>query len=210
MRIKISSDDMEEITKIGRLVKSGGVIVYPTDTVYGIGGNPLREDVVTRIKEIKGRGEKAMPILASSLEKAMDVAIFGDLAKELAKEFWPGPLTIVLKAKINFPKSLTAGEDSIGIRVPNHELALKIIDASGGILIGTSANISGMPPIKSVEELDRRIEEKVDLVIDGGTVKLGLPSTVIKIENERKIKIIRKGAIGTEEFIKRGILVEGI
>ncbi|MCS7098558.1 MAG: L-threonylcarbamoyladenylate synthase [Candidatus Methanomethyliaceae archaeon] len=212
MRIKISSDDKEEIMKIGRIVKSGGVIVYPTDTVYGIGGDPLREDVVARVKEIKGRGEKAMPILVSSLEKAMDIAIFGGLSKELAEEFWPGSLTIVLRTKINFPRSLTAGEDSIGIRMPNHDLALKIIEASGGVLIGTSANISGMPPIKSVEELDKRIEEKVDLVIDGGIVKLGVPSTVIKVESEdeRRIRIIRRGAIGIEEFTKRGILIEGI
>lgn len=191
------------------MIKKGGVIVYPTDTVYGIGGNPFLEDVVIRIKNIKQREEKAMPILISSLEKAKEIAYFNDLSLKIANTFWPGPLTIVLKTKVKFSPHLTGGRDSIGLRIPNHELALKIIEASGGALIGTSANISGRPPAISIEDLDEKIRSSVDLIIDGGKCYLGKPSTVIEVI-DAKIKIIRIGAIGIDEFIKRGIPIEGI
>jgi len=191
------------------MIKKGGVIVYPTDTVYGIGGNPFLEDVVIRIKNIKQREEKAMPILVSSLEKAKEIAYFNDLSLKIANTFWPGPLTIVLKTKVKFSPHLTGGRDSIGLRIPNHELALKIIEASGGALIGTSANISGRPPAISIEDLDEKIRSSVDLIIDGGKCYLGKPSTVIEVIDS-KIKIIRIGAIGIDEFIKRGIPIEGI
>ncbi|MCQ5340828.1 MAG: L-threonylcarbamoyladenylate synthase [Candidatus Methanomethylicia archaeon] len=209
MKIKLSLTDINKILEIGEMIKKGGVIVYPTDTVYGIGGNPFLEDVVIRIKNIKQREEKAMPILVSSLEKAKEIAYFNDLSLKIANTFWPGPLTIVLKTKVKFSPHLTGGRDSIGLRIPNHELALKIIEASGGALIGTSANISGRPPAISIEDLDEKIKSSVDLIIDGGKCYLGKPSTVIEVIDS-KIKIIRIGAIGIDEFIKRGIPIEGI
>lgn len=209
MKIKLSLTDINRIFEIGEMIKKGGVIVYPTDTVYGIGGNPFLEDVVIRIKNIKQREEKAMPILVSSLEKAKEIAYFNDLSLKIANTFWPGPLTIVLKTKVKFSPHLTGGRDSIGLRIPNHELALKIIEASGGALIGTSANISGRPPAISIEDLDEKIRSSVDLIIDGGKCYLGKPSTVIEVI-DAKIKIIRIGAIGIDEFIKRGIPIEGI
>jgi L-threonylcarbamoyladenylate synthase len=209
LKIKLSLTDINRIFEIGEMIKKGGVIVYPTDTVYGIGGNPFLEDVVIRIKNIKQREEKAMPILISSLEKAKEIAYFNDLSLKIANTFWPGPLTIVLKTKVKFSPHLTGGRDSIGLRIPNHELALKIIEASGGALIGTSANISGRPPAISIEDLDEKIRSSVDLIIDGGKCYLGKPSTVIEVI-DAKIKIIRIGAIGIDEFIKRGIPIEGI
>jgi L-threonylcarbamoyladenylate synthase len=209
LKIKLSLTDINKILEIGEMIKKGGVIVYPTDTVYGIGGNPFLEDVVIRIKNIKQREEKAMPILVSSLEKAKEIAYFNDLSLKIANTFWPGPLTIVLKTKVKFSPHLTGGRDSIGLRIPNHELALKIIEASGGALIGTSANISGRPPAISIEDLDEKIRSSVDLIIDGGKCYLGKPSTVIEVIDS-KIKIIRIGAIGIDEFIKRGIPIEGI
>jgi L-threonylcarbamoyladenylate synthase len=209
LKIKLSLTDINKIFEIGEMIKKGGVIVYPTDTVYGIGGNPFLEDVVIRIKNIKQREEKAMPILISSLEKAKEIAYFNDLSLKIANTFWPGPLTIVLKTKVKFSPHLTGGRDSIGLRIPNHELALKIIEASGGALIGTSANISGRPPAISIEDLDEKIKFSVDLIIDGGKCYLGKPSTVIEVIDS-KIKIIRIGAIGIDEFIKRGIPIEGI
>ncbi|MCQ5337200.1 MAG: L-threonylcarbamoyladenylate synthase [Candidatus Methanomethylicia archaeon] len=209
MKIKLSLTDINKILELGEMIKKGGVIVYPTDTVYGIGGNPFLEDVVIRIKNIKQREEKAMPILVSSLEKAKEMAYFNDLSLKIANTFWPGPLTIVLKTKVKFSPHLTGGRDSIGLRIPNHELALKIIEASGGALIGTSANISGRPPAISIEDLDEKIRSSVDLIIDGGKCYLGKPSTVIEVIDS-KIKIIRIGAIGIDEFIKRGIPIEGI
>jgi L-threonylcarbamoyladenylate synthase len=209
LKIKLSLTDINKILEIGEMIKKGGVIVYPTDTVYGIGGNPFLEDVVIRIKNIKQREEKAMPILISNLEKAKEIAYFNDLSLKIANTFWPGPLTIVLKTKVKFSPHLTGGRDSIGLRIPNHELALKIIEASGGALIGTSANISGRPPAISIEDLDEKIRSSVDLIIDGGKCYLGKPSTVIEVIDS-KIKIIRIGAIGIDEFIKRGIPIEGI
>ncbi len=148
MRIKISVSDEGKIREIGEIVREGGVIVYPTETVYGIGGDPFRESVVKRVIQIKERGVKEMPVLVSDFAKAKELVDFDELSIRLASAFWPGPLTLVLKRResVKLPYELTAGKVTLGLRVPNHRLALKIIEASGGALIGTSANISGRPP----------------------------------------------------------------
>lgn len=204
LRVKV---DEGRIGEIGELVKRGGVIVFPTDTVYGIGGDPFREDVVRRVFQIKRRGEKEMPVLVSNLDKAKELVEFDERALILARLFWPGPLTLVLKMKVRLPKELTSGKEKLGIRVPRHELALKIIEASGGAIIGTSANISGKPPPRSVEEIDPDIEREVDLVVDGGRTELGVSSTVVELvpnaeRSHAGIKVIREGAIKADDVIR--------
>ncbi len=212
LRVRVTEVDEDKIMEIGDIVRRGGVIVYPTDTVYGIGGDPFREDIVRRVFQIKRRGDKEMPVLVSSLEKAMEIAEFDDRALTLARLFWPGPLTLVLKMRGRFPYELTAGRDKLGLRVPKNVIALKIIEASGGAIIGTSANISGRPPPRSVDELDPVIENEVDLVVDGGRTELGVASTVVELISGEEdcsdgIKVIREGAIKAEDLIKavRGV-----
>ncbi len=204
MRVKVAISDEVRIREIGEIVRRGGVIVYPTDTVYGIGGDPFKEIVVRRVFQIKRRGEKEMPLLVPSLEKAEELAVFDENALRLARAFWPGPLTLVLKSRVGFPRELMARKETIGLRIPRHDLALKIIEAAGGVIIGTSANISGRPPPRSVEELDPNIEREVDLVVDGGRTERGVPSTVVELAQGNEvptIRVIREGAIKGEELL---------
>jgi L-threonylcarbamoyladenylate synthase len=209
MRIKIASGDSEKIRQVGELVRSGGIIVYPTDTIYGIGGNPLDPAAVRRVLDIKRRENKPMPVLVSSVEKAEEFVEVNSTARVLMSAFWPGGLTIVLNARHGIPEQLTMGRKKLGVRMPNHALALKIIEASGGGLIGTSANISGQSAATSVDELNSSMEEAVDLIIDGGRTELGAPSTVVEIgqpeggsepgiEVAAGVRIIRVGVIGAD------------
>ncbi|MCX8182592.1 MAG: L-threonylcarbamoyladenylate synthase [Candidatus Methanomethyliaceae archaeon] len=207
LRIKVTEADEGKIMEIGELVRRGGIIVFPTDTVYGIGGDPLSGAVVRRVFQIKRRREKEMPILVSSLEKAKELVEFDDRALTLARLFWPGPLTLVLKMRVKLPEELTAGKDMLGVRVPKHGLTLKIIEASGGALIGTSANISGRPPPRNAEEIDPEIEREADLIVDGGRTEVGIASTVVElvqnvVEPFAGIKVIREGAIKADDVIR--------
>jgi L-threonylcarbamoyladenylate synthase len=210
VRIKIGQGNSngDQIKKVAGIVRKGGVIIYPTDTVYGIGCDPFNLAAVRRVLEIKRRRENQLPILVSGEDKAGILVEVDKTSLLLMRAFWPGALTIVLKMKAETPSELSFGGLKLGVRMPNHILALRIIEACGGMLIGTSANISGNPPARNVEELDSRLEKRVDLVIDGGGPTLGIASTVIEVgppEVARRswviapnIRILREGAISAD------------
>ena len=141
----------------------------------------------------------------SSVDKVDEVAEVSvedrELLNKLAKAFWPGALTVILRKKDYIPEIMVSGGNTIGVRIPNLDLAIKIIDLAGGVLATTSANISGEPSPKSYEELSEAIKSKVSLLIDGGKCKLGEVSTIIDL-TKKVPKILRKGAITTEEIEK--------
>jgi L-threonylcarbamoyladenylate synthase len=212
MRIKMAPCDVARIQRVGEAVREGGVIIYPTDTVYGIGGDPFNAVVVKRIFEIKMRDEKPMPVLVSDLEAARRLVDVGRLGVTLMEIFWPGALTVVLRVKEGLPPQLTAGSGKLGVRMPNHELALRIIVASGGALIGTSANVAGGQPAKNVGELDPRLVRGADVIVDGGGSTLGVSSTVVEVVTKRaspSVRILREGAVRTE-VIRESLLKAGI
>ena len=184
----------EALRLASELVGAGGLIIYPTDTVYGLGCDPLNEAAVRRVFEVKGRGAKPLPVLASGLEEAMRVAEFNELALELARSFWPGPLTLVLPKKPVLPDVVVCGLPSVGVRVPGHEFTLELLRACGGLLIGTSANKSGNPPPRTAEEAIRELGDLVDLVIKGGPAPLGRPSTVLDLTGPEP-RVLRVGAL---------------
>jgi len=199
--IRLGAEDAEGIRRVGMAVKSGAVVVYPTDTVYGIGGNPFDAAAVRRIMRIKRRDEKPMPVLVSGIDRALALIEAGELAKALMHRLWPGALTIVAKRAAGAPQSQAFGRGTVGVRMPNHGLALKIIEAAGGAVIGTSANISGHPAARSIGELDGEIADAVDLVIDAGMVPGGLPSSVVEVSmegGEESWVLLRAGAISVE------------
>ena len=184
----------------GELVKKGGVIIFPTDTVYGVGCDPMNEAAVEKVKQAKGRESKPFPILVDSLEKALELGEFEEKSLELAYRLWPGPLTIVVKASEKARKSPAIfGSEMIGLRIPASIQAIELIKRSGGALVGTSANLSGNPPPKSIDELEDLLIQSADLVIDGGRCLLGEPSTVIKVSG-RIIEILREGALTIERI----------
>ena len=188
------------IQSAARLVKNGGVIVYPTDTVYGVGCDPFNEDSVKRLFKIKGERTKPFPILAHGIEDVEKIAHITDEALKLAKKFWPGPLTMVLQKKPSLPNIVTAHLNSVAVRVPNHDIALELIRQSGGLLIGTSANKTGKKPPQTALEAARQIGEEVDLILDGGMAPIGASSAIVDLTGDRP-KILRKGPIKSDDLL---------
>lgn len=188
------------IKKAAQIVRIGGLAVYPTETVYGLGCNPLNVKAVKRLLEIKGERNKPLPILVSSIGDADKIALISKNGRRLASKFWPGPLTMVFPKKSALPNIITFGLDSVGIRVPNNDVALDLIRLSGGLLVGSSANRSGEAPPQAVQELSKVLKELVDVVLDGGVAAQGVPSTVADLTHE-KLRILREGPVSLEEIL---------
>ncbi|MEM3506605.1 MAG: L-threonylcarbamoyladenylate synthase [Candidatus Bathyarchaeia archaeon] len=201
--MQIINANNDAIKKASYVVKRGGIIVYPTDTVYGLGCNPFNEEAVKRLIKIKGERNKPLPILASNVKDVEKIALLTPLSKNLIEFFWPGALTIVLKKKPILPNIVTFGLNSVGVRIPKSQFTIELIKNCGGLLIGTSANISGEPPCKSVNEILKQLNKKlslIDLIIDGGSSGIGIGSTVIDLTNNQ-VKILREGPISEKEII---------
>ena len=185
------------ILEAAEVVLRGGVIVYPTDTVYGLGCDPKDEVATRRVYEIKGRTAKPVPVLCSSLEEASQVVWLDGVALELAKKHWPGALTIVAPVRGELPELLHPGSGTLGVRVPNSRRCLQLITACGGYLVGTSANRSGEPACRTAQEALHSIGKLVDRILDGGRLE-GMESTVVRVAGAR-IEVLRKGAVGVPE-----------
>ncbi len=180
-----------------RAIAAGGLIVLPTDTVYGLACDPRNPAAIARIYEAKGRpAELALPVLVASAEDAAPL-VAGDpyaTARRLFARFWPGALTIVLPHASTLPHVLTAGRPTIGLRVPNSELARAIIAACGGALATTSANASGGAPARTPAELPTKLLAHVAVVVDAGPCPGGVASTVVDLSVEPP-QILRAGPI---------------
>ena len=191
--------DKEGIEKASQIINQGGIAVFPTDTVYGIGCNPYNKDSVRKIYEIKSRDIlKPFPVLVYSKEIAEKIAFFDEFAKKIVKRFWPGPLTIILKLTDKNLKISLNVADKIAIRVPNHRCTLELLKKCN-FLVGTSANISGHSSFTNPDECFNNIR-KYDVFVDGGIITSKAESTIIEIENE-EIKIIREGSLSYEEIL---------
>lgn len=181
------------------ILRGGGLVIAPTETFYGILGNPWSGKAVKRLVQLKGRDfGKPIPLIAGSIETVRDMSPYiPPIFTSLAKKFWPGPLTLVLKAPPGLPPGVTAGTDSIGIRIPAQSPAQDLTRFYRGPLTATSANFQGISPPRSVSELDSDLAAGVDLVIDGGWTPGGLPSTVLNLVSDPPM-VIRWGALGKE------------
>lgn len=181
-------------------LRDGGIVIYPTDTVYGIGCDPRNEEALTRLLNLKGRRGKPLPILASNIEAIKLIADINSKAEKLARAFWPGPLTIVVPLKSHMPFQVTMGKSKVGVRIPNNIVARILAENIGGLIVGTSANKTGEREPKSLEEVDASLLSQVDVAINGGTCPLGVPSTVVEVDGE--VRVIREGAIKTVDLLK--------
>ncbi|MBX5326303.1 MAG: L-threonylcarbamoyladenylate synthase [Candidatus Bathyarchaeia archaeon] len=199
--MKVLTANEKTIRIAVQTVEKGGVIVYPTDTVYGLGCDPFNREAVKRIFTIKGERTKPLPILASNIKEAEKIAHVTEQAQKLAEKFWPGPLTMVLLKKPSLLDVVTCGLDSVGVRVPNHPVALELIREAGGLLVGTSANKSGEKPPQTAEEAARQIGEEVDLVLDGGFAPLGESSTIVDLVMGIP-RILRHGPVKVDDILE--------
>ena len=187
------------IIAASKIVKKGGTIIYPTETVYGLGCDPLNLDAVKKLLEAKGKRTKPFPILAATIEDANKAAHISLDGKKLAAKFWPGPLTMIFPKKPAIPNIVTFNLDSLGLRVPDNKIALKLIHLSGGLLIGSSANRTGEKPPRTIQEISKELKDRVNVVLDGGITVQGTSSTVVDLTSE-KPRILREGSISYEEI----------
>lgn len=195
-----------ELNEIAKIINNKGIIVFPTETVYGIGADVTQDSAVEKIFVAKGRPQDNPLIVHisnySMLEKvAIDIT---DIEKKLMRNFWPGPLTIILKSNNNVSKAVTAGLNTVGVRMPNNDIALKIIEACDTPIAAPSANISGRPSGTQIKDIYNELKDKVDAFIDGGKTDIGIESTVVKVENNI-VKILRPGKISLEDIEELGI-----
>lgn len=181
------------LSETASLLLKGGVVIIPTDTVYGIAAHPEQKEAVARICTIKGRPTgKPIALLASEPEAIERFgARFPEVAKRLAARYWPGALTLVLPC----------GDGFEGFRVPAHEGARALIAACGGVLRVTSANLSGEMPATSAVSALKDVGLEADLVVDGGVSPGGVASTVVKVTDDGKLTVIREGAISSEVIL---------
>lgn len=187
--------NMDVLHLIAEALKNGAVMIYPTDTIYGIGGNALQSSVVLRIFEVKKRPlELPVPIAVNSILMANDLAHVTDDAKKLMKTFWPGPLTIILKRKSIVPDEVTGGSDKVGIRIPNHSIPIKLMELTKFPLVTTSANLHGQYSPIQIDEQVKKLGEDVDLIINTEETLGGVPSTVLDLTS-KPLKVLRKGPI---------------
>ena len=185
-----------------QLLKDGDVVAFPTDTVYGVGVDPLQPEAVRKLYRIKGRpDDKPIAILVGSIEDVERVAQTPSMAfSRLADRFWPGGLTLIVEAR-DLPPEITAGGNTVGVRMPNHPLALEVLHAFGGPVATTSANRSGEPPATSAEEVDAQLGDRVNLIVDGGDTITKVASTVLNLSVSPP-QILRHGGISEESLIE--------
>lgn len=192
---------LENMDKILKHIESGLPIVFPTETVYGIGVSIKRKENLKRLFNIKRRKEdKPIALMASSVEVAKKYLFFSEMEMQIANHFYPGPITMLLKRKKNLPNWYFGNYEKIGLRIPSNEIALKILSFYGDVLSVTSANISNFSPAKRIEEAIDYFKGNDELLfVDGGEVEVGIPSTLFEVfQNE--VKIIREGAVFKEEL----------
>ena len=189
----------ESIQKAGTAIQNGGLVVYPTDTVYGLGCDPFNEGAVGKLTSVKQRNKGSLPVLVDTLEKARELGEIKGDAETLALSFWPGPLTIVVPSNVEFPLQVVGPERMIGLRIPRREDTLELISKSGGSVVGTSANVSGTQSLRQAEDVLKTFEGKVDVVLDGGSLSTSGESTVVR-SIEAGVQILREGAISRAEI----------
>ena len=191
-----------ELERGVQALRDGGVVAFPTDTLYGLGADVLNTAALQKVFDIKERpAGLALPVLIDSLEQFETVAAeVTPVAKALTGKYWPGPLTLIVSKAERVPDLLTAGASTVAVRVPDHPIPRALARMFGGPITGTSANRSGEDDLKSVEQLKTQLGPKVDYVVAAGPAPVGTASTIIDITGDIP-KLIRQGVVPFEDII---------
>lgn len=205
--IKIDEENIEadKIQRAGEIIRSGGLAAFPTETVYGLGGDALNPDSARKIYAAKGRPSdnplivhiarmEALPYIAERIPGA---------AATLARRYWPGPLTMIFEKTKQVPLETTGGLSTVAVRMPSNEIARALIEAAGGYVAAPSANRSGRPSPTVVKYVIEDLDGRVDMIIDGGDARLGLESTIVDLTGERPV-ILRPGYV-TREMLEQAV-----
>lgn len=209
-KITNSSADEEIYRQAGQILKLGGLVAFPTETVYGLGGNALDSTASAKIYSAKGRpSDNPLIVHIADMSALYDLAAeVPESALALAKRFWPGPLTMILKKQDKVPDSITGGLGTVAIRMPNHKVALQLIKSSGVYVAAPSANTSGKPSPTKAEHVINDLSGKIDMIIEDDTVDIGLESTIIDLSEDIPT-ILRPGYI-TKKMLEEVLSVVNV
>ncbi len=200
---ELSADIQEQVTKGIAILRQGGIIAYPTDTVYGLGAGAFLPEAVKGIFRVKERPPNMpLPLLLAGVNQVSTVT--GPVlpeARSLINAFMPGALTLVLPAAGSIPDIITAGGKTVAIRVPAHPVPLALIDGLGTPIVGTSANLSGGPSPLTADEVRSQLGDKIDFIIDGGKCPGGNESTIVDVTGQQPV-VLREGAVPLEDLRK--------
>jgi len=192
LKIHPEHPETKKIERVVEILKSGGVLVYPTDTIYGLGCDIFNKSAVEKIYKLKGRDrKKPLSIICSDIKEAAKYAIIQDYAYRLMKKTLPGPYTFVLKARSEIPKTFLPKNRTVGIRIPKNQICLEIAKKLENPIITTSLNISGQKVMTSPNELSKELANKIDIIIDVGELPQQ-PSSIIDLSEDSPI-ILREG-----------------
>jgi L-threonylcarbamoyladenylate synthase len=200
-KVDAENPDEKQIQEAAQLIRQGGIVAFPTESFYGLGVDPAMESAVERLFLVKRRHKDRPILLLIAAAGALDhlVSRITPAARRLMDAFWPGGLTLVFSASDRIPSAITAGTGKIGIRISSHPVAAALVRAVGGILTGTSANLSGMPPCRYAQEVLRQLGGQVDRILDGGITAGKDASTVLDV-SEDPPRILRQGIVSREQL----------
>lgn len=199
VKIDINNIDESAIREAGSIIREGGLVAFPTETVYGLGANALDEQAAAKVYAAKGRPSDN-PLIAHICDREMLKSLVVDIpenAEKLMDAFWPGPLTLIFRKSDNIPKGTTGGLDTVAVRYPNHPIAERLIQAAGVSIAAPSANLSGKPSPTLGEHVIDDMNGRIDMIIDGGMVGMGLESTIIDVTADPPV-VLRPGFITYE------------
>ena len=196
LKIDINSLDTKELEKAGEIIKNGGLVAFPTETVYGLGGDGLNPESSKKIYAAKGRpSDNPLIIHIADIKDIFPITTgVSEKALSLADSFWPGPLTMILKKSSAVPYETTGGLDTVAVRMPDNKIALEFIRSAGGYIAAPSANLSGRPSPTTASHVSEDMDGRIDMIIDGGSSTIGLESTIVDMTEEIPI-ILRPGYI---------------
>ncbi|MCU1306742.1 MAG: translation factor [Acidobacteriaceae bacterium] len=205
LKVNSSTPESDLINYVADRIKSGQVVGMPTDTFYGLAVDPLNLRAVDRIYEIKSRSRhKALSLIVESVDQIEDLAqpLQGDFYA-LARRFWPGPLTLIVKASSRLPLKVTANTGNVAVRVPSAEIPVALVRATGFPITATSANLSGASECTTAESVQAQLGNRIPLIVDGGTSPRVVASTIVDLTDEENgWRIIREGAISADEIME--------
>lgn len=194
--------NMDIITRAGEILKSGGLVAFPTETVYGLGADALNEQAAKKIYAAKGRpSDNPLIVHIADMEAIGRIAeAVPEKARAVAEAFWPGPLTMIFQKTGEVPMGTTGGLDTVAVRMPDHNTARALIRAGGGYIAAPSANTSGRPSPTAAQHVKEDLDGKIDMILDGGPVEIGVESTILDMTAEPPM-ILRPGAV-TKEMLE--------
>ena len=196
IRISDPVSQKSDLFRAAAIIRAGGLVAFPTETVYGLGGNATDDSAAKKIYAAKGRpSDNPLIIHIADPADADRYAVVNDTYRRLAKAFMPGPLTVILPRREIIPRSVTGGLESVAVRCPSHPVAHRLIELSGVPIAAPSANLSGKPSPTCADHVIRDLSGRVEMILDGGPCEIGLESTIVKVDGDDEVTLLRPGGI---------------